>query len=103
MEKQWKADCLKESGVSQESLNKLPNYGPEDDPKLGDNAICMLKKLGWISQDGNLLTEKIKSLLKERLGDEKGTSLAEKCVKQKKNAGVTAHDLLICLMFKSEV
>ncbi|EEZ97741.1 odorant binding protein C10 [Tribolium castaneum] len=96
----WQKECFEASGVSMESMNKLPNITLSEDPKLGENAFCLLKKLGFISEDGTLLIEKLRTSLKNQWGDEIANKLVNECARQKSTPQETAHEMFLCIPAK---
>ncbi|XP_044255128.1 B1 protein-like [Tribolium madens] len=88
--------CQKETGISDESLQKIMNLEPVDDPLVKENALCTLKAYGVMDEDGNISQDKFKEKLESTVGAEEAERVAEKCTTEKDSPEETAHAILWC-------
>nr|AGW21644.1 NLS-YFP-THP12-CFP [Yeast integrative vector pYFP-THP12-CFP] len=96
--KQHSDACKAESGVSEESLNKVRNREEVDDPKLKEHAFCILKRAGFIDASGEFQLDHIKTKFKENSEHpEKVDDLVAKCAVKKDTPQHSSADFFKCV------
>ncbi|CAH1379437.1 unnamed protein product, partial [Tenebrio molitor] len=59
------AECKIATGVSQGSIAKLRSRETVDDPKLREYVFCVLKKISFMNEHGDLQIDTIRSKVKQ--------------------------------------
>ncbi|KAJ3621106.1 hypothetical protein MTP99_003275 [Tenebrio molitor] len=96
--KQHSDACKAESGVSEESLNKVRNREEVDDPKLKEHAFCILKRAGFIDASGEFQLDHIKTKFKENSEHpDKVDALVAKCAVKKDTPQHSSADFFKCV------
>jgi hypothetical protein len=89
--------CKAETGISEETLTKVRNGEEVDDPKLKEQAFCILKKSGFIDASGEFQVEHMKTKLKEVAEHpEKIDALVAKCAVKKATPQESSSNFLRC-------
>jgi hypothetical protein len=89
--------CKAETGISEETLTKVRNGEEVDDPKVKEQAFCILKKSGFIDASGEFQVEHIKTKLKEvSEHPEKVDALVAKCAVKKATPQESSDNFLRC-------
>ncbi|KAJ3640698.1 hypothetical protein Zmor_027243 [Zophobas morio] len=95
--KKWSSECTKETKISQESLEKLRNPEPTDDPRLKVYVLCFLEKMDIMNENGDLKKENLRTVLLEAgNGEEKTERLVKKCAVEKHRPEDTAYEGFLC-------
>ncbi|CAH1379454.1 unnamed protein product [Tenebrio molitor] len=90
--------CKRESGVSDEVLARARKGEKVDDPKLRDHGVCILKKSGFLDDNGDFQVEIIRTKLKENADHpEKVDDLVAKCAVKKDTPQESTHSFFRCL------
>ena len=94
----YSAPCRQESGITQEEVNKVDVANFPDDAKTKKHVLCVLKKLEFIDDNGDLKIEKIKpTVVAASEGEEQSEKIVAKCAVKKDTAEDTAFQLVDCL------
>ncbi|XP_044263056.1 uncharacterized protein LOC123010318 isoform X1 [Tribolium madens] len=95
--KKWTHECIQESGVTSEVLQQLRSEKKVDDPKLKEYTFCTFKKNGFMTEDGELQYDIIKSTLKKVSGsEEEANKVINDCVVKKSTPQETAYETVDC-------
>ncbi|KAJ3621105.1 hypothetical protein MTP99_003274 [Tenebrio molitor] len=91
------AECKIATGVSQGSIAKLRSRETVDDPKLREYVFCVLKKISFMNEHGDLQIDTIRSKVKPvSRSKNEAKELVDKCVVKKETPQVTAYEMVAC-------
>jgi hypothetical protein len=94
-------ECQKETGASVELITKSINGHWEDDPKLKQQALCMCKKRGLVTESGELVVDAWKNQMKKvNANDEEAEKIVNECAVKKDTPVETAFNALKCVQKK---
>ncbi|XP_044263060.1 B1 protein-like [Tribolium madens] len=99
--RKYSDECKSVSGVSEELLTRVRNHEDVHDPKLDEHGFCILKKAGFMNEAGDIMTDTIKTKLKQN-SEHPDTidALVDKCNEKKDTPQHTASHLFTCLVDK---
>ncbi|KAF7272394.1 hypothetical protein GWI33_014821 [Rhynchophorus ferrugineus] len=95
-------ECIAETGVDKELVDKARQGSFSDDPKLKAFAFCLSKKIGLQNADGDVQTEVLKEKLSSVVDNaETVNSLISACVQKKGSPEETAFQTFVCYYEKT--
>jgi hypothetical protein len=91
------AECKIITGVSQGSIAKLRSREAVNDPKLREYVFCVLKKISFMNEHGDLQIDTIRSKVKQvSRSKNEAKELVDKCVVKRETPQVTAYEMVAC-------
>jgi hypothetical protein len=68
-----------------------------DDPKLREYVFCVLKKINFMNEHGDLQIDTIRSKVKQvSRSEDEAKELVDKCVVTRETPQVTAYEMVVC-------
>ncbi|XP_063906304.1 uncharacterized protein LOC135124984 [Zophobas morio] len=93
---EYSQQCKSETGISNEALSQI--LRPSDDPKRKEHIFCILKKAGFMNDDGDLLVDAIVAEYTQGGSNPEGIEkITKKCAVKKESPPETATHFIECV------